>query len=125
MGGVSRSFNGWAFTGFDRGADAQLLEGDWVADGDLSFLVDAAAEFSGSLEVANFECDLSGALEGINPAFNLYESVVEVDCTLIRLDVELILAVSDRPNAPGGGDHALALVIARDDEIAVGVTAVR
>ena len=125
VGGVSRSFNGWAFTGFDRGADAQLLEGDWVADGDLSFLVDAAAEFSGSLEVASFECDLSGALEGINPAFNLYESVVEVDCTLIRLDVELILAVSDRPNAPGGGDHALALVIARDDEIAVGVTAVR
>ncbi|MXW51774.1 MAG: hypothetical protein F4X81_10545 [Gammaproteobacteria bacterium] len=126
VGGVSRTFNGSAFPGFDRGADAVSLAGDWTTtDSDLSYSVDAAAEFSGSLEVASFECDLSGTLGGVNPAFNLYESVVEVDCTLIRLDVELIIAVSDQPNAPGGGDHALALVIARDDEIAVGVTAVR
>ena len=126
VGGVSRRFNGSAFPGFDRGADALSLAGDWTTtDSDLSYSVGAAAEFRGSLEVANFECDLSGALGGVNPAFNLYESAVKVDCALIRLDVELIIAVSDRPNAPGGGDQALALVIARDDEIAVGVTATR
>ena len=126
VGGVSRAFNGWAFTGVDRGADAAALVGEWTTGSDLEYSVNAAAEFSGSLEVAGFECDLSGTLEGVNPAFNLYESVVEVDCTgILRLEVELILAVSDRPNAPGGGDHALALVIARDDEIAVGVTATR
>ena len=126
VGGVSRSFTGSAFTGFDRGADATSLVGEWITtDSDLSFSVSGAAEFSGELEVNPLTCELSGILEGVNPAFNLYESVVEVDCTLIRLDVELIIAVNDRPGAPGGGDHALALVIVRDEAIAVGVTATR
>ena len=126
VGGVSRSFSGSAFTGFDRGADAASLAGSWVTtDSDLSFSVSGAAEFSGELEVNPLTCELSGILEGVNPAFSLYESIVEVDCTLIRLDVELIIAVSDRADAPGGGDHALALVIVRDEEIAVGATAVR
>ena len=126
VGGVSRTFNGWAFTGFDRGADAAALMGDWTTTTGLEYKVDAAAEFSGDLEVDSFSCTLTGTLAGINPAFNLYESVVDVDCGLVTLeDVELILAVSDRPNAPGGGDRALALVIARDDEIAVGATATR
>ena len=126
VGGVNRTFSGWAFTGFDRGADAAGLAGDWTTTAaGLSYSVNAAAEFSGSLSVDSFDCDLSGTLAGINPAFNLYQSAVEVDCGLLRLDVELILAVGDRPNAPGGGDHALALVIARDDEVAVGATATR
>lgn len=126
VGGVSRTFNGRAFAGFDRGADAAALAGDWTTTASgLSFAVTAGAEFSGSLSVGSFDCDLSGTLAGINPAFHLYQSAVEVDCTLLRLDVELILAISDRPNAPGGGDHALALVIARDDEVAVGATAAR
>lgn len=126
VGGVRRTFNGWAFTGFDRGASPEGLAGAWTTtESDLSFSVNADAEFNGSLEVSSFECDLSGALEGINPAFNLYQSVVEVDCSgLIRLDVEMILAISDQLTA-GGNDHALALVIARDDEIAVGTTATR
>ena len=126
VGGVRRTFNGWAFTGFDRGASPEALAGAWTTtESDLSFSVNADAEFNGSLEVSSFECDLSGALEGINPAFNLYQSVVEVDCSgLIRLDVEMILAISDQLTA-GGNDHALALVIARDDEIAVGTTATR
>ena len=125
VGGVRRTFNGWAFTGFDRGASPEALAGAWTTtESDLSFSVNADAEFNGSLEVSSFECDLSGALEGINPAFNLYQSVVEVDCGLIRLDVEMILAISDQLTA-GGNDHALALVIARDDEIAVGTTATR
>ena len=126
VGGVTRAFNGWAFTGFDRGADALALAGNWITIGsDLSWSVNAVAEFSGSFSVDGFDCDLSGKLGGINPAFNLYQSSVAVDCALIRLNVELILAISDRPNAPGGGDHALALVIARDDEIAFGATATR
>ena len=125
VGGVERAFHGWAFTGFDRGADAAALAGKWEAGGDLEYSVNAAAEFNGELSVDSFNCELSGTLDGINPAFNLYESVVEVDCSLIRLDVELILAVTDRPGAPGGGDQALALIIARDDEIAVGVTVAR
>ena len=126
VGGVRRAFHGWAFTGFDRGADAAALAGSWEAGGDLEYSVNAAAEFSGSLSVDSFNCDLSGTLEDINPAFNLYESIVHVDCSgLLMLDVELILAISDRPDAPGGGDHALALVIARDDEVAVGTIATR
>ena len=128
VGGVSRSFNGWAFTGFDRGADAAALIGDWTTTASgLEFKVNAAAVFSGSLAVEslnNATCNLLGTLEGINPAFNLYESVVEVDCTLVTLKVELILAVNDLFEA-GGGDHALALVIARENEIAVGTTATR
>ena len=125
VGGVERAFHGWAFTGFDRGADAAALAGQWKSGGDLEYSVNAAAEFNGELSVDSFNCELSGTLDGINPAFNLYESVVEVDCSLIRLDVELILAVTDRPGAPGGGDQALALIVARDDEIAVGVTVTR
>ena len=126
VGGASRAFNGWAFTGFNRGADAEALAGNWVTTtSGLEYSVDPAAEFSGSLSVDTFDCDLSGSLGGVNPAFNLYQSVVEVDCALVRLDVELILAIGDRANAPGGGDQALALVIARDDEIAVGATATR
>ena len=124
VGGVEREFNGWAFTGFDRGADAAALAGDWETS-DLEYSVDAAAEFSGELDVGSFTCDLVGTLVGINPAFNLYESVVDVDCTLLRLDVELILAVTDLPDAPGGGDQGLALIIARDDEIAVGAIVTR
>lgn len=122
--GVSRTFNGWAFTGFDRGADAAALAGDWETS-DLEYSVDATAEFSGELDVDSFTCELVGTLVGINPAFNLYESTVDVDCTLLRLDVELILAVTDLPDAPGGGDQALALIIARDDEIAVGAIVTR
>ena len=126
VGGVSRAFNGWAFTGFDRGADAARLAGDWTTTAaSLSYSVNAAAEFSGSLSGESIDCDLSGTLAGINPAFNLYQSAVDVDCALLRLEVELILAIGDRPNAPGGGDHALALLIARDDEVAVGATATR
>ena len=125
-GGEPRAFRGWAFTGFDRGADAAALAGAWTTtDSDLSFSVDADAEFQGSLEVGSFDCDLSGALDGINPAFSLYESVVEVDCGLLRQDVEMILAISDKAEAPGGNDHALALIIARDEEVAVGATAIR
>ena len=122
--GVRRGFHGRAFTGFDRGADVAALAGDWET-GDLEYSVDAAAEFSGELDVGSFTCDLSGTLVDINPAFNLYESIVEVDCSLIRLNVELILAVTDRPNAPGGGDQALALIIEREDEIAVGAIVTR
>ena len=124
VGGVEREFNGWAFTGFDRGADAAALAGEWETSG-LEYTVDATAEFSGELTAASFECDLSGTLVGVNPAFNLYESVVDVDCSLLRLDVELIFAVTDLPNAPGGGDQGLALIIARDDEIAVGAIVTR
>ena len=91
----------------------------------LEYTVDAAAEFSGELTAASFECDLSGTLVGVNPAFNLYESVVDVDCSLLRLDVELIFAITDLPDAPGGGDQGLALIIARDDEIAVGAIVTR
>ena len=120
VGGVRRAFNGWAFTGFDRGADAVALEGKWETDEKVEYSVNAAAKFSGELSVDSFNCDLSGTLDGINPAFNLYQSVIEVDCTLIRRDAELILAATDRPNAPGGNDQALALIIARDDEVAVG-----
>lgn len=124
VGGVNREFNGWAFTGFDRGADAAALAGNWETSG-LDYTVDATAEFSGELTADSFECDLSGTLVGVNPAFNLYESVVDVDCSLLRLDVELIFAVTDLPNAPGGGDQGLALIIARDDEIAVGAIVTR
>ena len=126
VGGVERDFNGWAFTGFDRGADAAALAGDWeTTESGLEYTVDAAAEFSGELTAASFECDLSGTLVGVNPAFNLYESVVDVDCSLLRLDVELIFAITDLPDAPGGGDQGLALIIARDDEIAVGAIVTR
>ena len=125
-GGASRAFNGWAFTGFDRGADATALEGDWTTtNSGLSFAVDANGQFSGSLSVDSFDCDLSGALVGINPAFNLYQSTVEVDCALLRLDAQLILGIGDKADAPGGGDQAVALIMVPGDEVAVGVTATR
>ena len=126
IGGGTRAFNGWAFTGFDRGADTAALAGSWTTVGsDLQYTINAAADLSGSLSVDSFDCALSGTLGSINPAFNLYQGVLQVDCSAVQLDVELILAMGDRPGAPGGGDQALALVIARDDEIAVGATATR
>ena len=126
VGGVSRAFNGFAFPGFDRGADALALRGGWEAGAaGLSFSVGADAEFAGTLSVDSFDCELSGALRDINPAFNLYQSAVEVDCALLKLNVELILAVGDLPAKPGGGDFVVALVIARDQEVGVGVTAKR
>jgi len=106
--------------------DPADLAGAWTTnETELSFSLDADSAFRGKLEVAPFECDLSGAVNGINPAFNLYESMVAVDCGLLRLDVEMIIAISDRYNAAGGNDLALALVIARDQELAVGATATR
>ena len=126
VGSVSRAFNGWASAGFNRGADAAALAGNWAAtEGDLSFRVGDDAQFSGSLSVEGFDCDVSGTLVGVNPAFNLYQSTLEVDCVLIRLNVDLILSIGDLSSAPGGGDHALAMVIARDEEIAIGVLADR
>ncbi|MCY4213815.1 MAG: hypothetical protein OXF68_09340 [Gammaproteobacteria bacterium] len=124
--GQPREFQGRAFAGFDRGTDASALAGAWTtSETELSFSLNADAAFQGKLEVESFECDLSGAVDGINPAFNLYESTLAVDCGLLRLDVEMIIAISDRLNAPGGNDLALALVIARDQEVAVGTTATR
>ena len=124
--GQPREFQGWAFSGFDRGMDAADLAGAWTAnETELDFSLDADAAFQGELKVDPFECELSGALGGINPAFNLYESMVTVDCGLLRLDVEMIVAIGDRFNSAGGNDLAVALVIARDAEVAVGTTATR
>ncbi len=121
--GSARAFNGWAVPGFDRGADAAGLAGAWkTSDEDLMFSINAAAEFEGELNLGTLRCSLSGALDGINPAFNLYESNAEADCGLF--DLKVILAVGDATNA-GGNDHAIALVIARGDAVAIGATATR
>ena len=116
-----REFFGSAFNGFDRGADLPSLAGEWTADdGGFWFSVNPEGQFSGSLQVGDFDCELSGVLKAVHAAYALYRSAVEADCSPGGENLEMTFAVFDRPDAPGHGGRALALVVAPDSQGAVG-----
>ena len=123
--GLSRTFNGSAFGAFSRGADPGALSGRWIDNDGVSYRLDANANFAGTVSLAGFDCDVSGTLEPINPAFNLYEGTVTYDCGLLSVNAEAIGAVGDLPTNAGGGDFAGVLVIAREEEVALGILAGR
>lgn len=129
VAGVSRSFRGSAFTGFDRGADVSALKGVWrdAADSAFNLLFDmtSGGGFSGDVTVGNFNCGFEGAFEAANLTFKLYESKLRIDCAFIRVEADVVLGIRDLPAAPGGGDLAVALIIATDEEVAFGTTASR
>lgn len=124
-GGVSRAFHGAAFGAFGRGADPAALAGTWDDIDGFSYSLDAEGNFKGSVTIAGFDCDVSGTLETINPAFNLYEGTVAYDCGILGVNAEVIGAIGDLPTSAGGGDFAGVLVIARDEEVAIGILASR
>ncbi|MYE86064.1 MAG: hypothetical protein F4X31_07485 [Gammaproteobacteria bacterium] len=121
-----RELFGSALNGFDRGADLMSLAGTWTADeGDFSLSVESEGEFNGSLQVGDFDCELSGVLTDVHPALALYRSAMRANCTPADKNLEMTLAVVDRPNAPGLGDRALVFVVASDKRGAVGVALTR
>ena len=130
MGGPGRSFHGWAFTGFERGASTAALAGLWeplLDDGDLpgEFEPAAGGEFEFSFKAGGYDCDVDGAFAPINPAFNVYEAKPEIECalgllTFERDSVDLILAVMDAPSSSGRGSRAIVFAVVPGNEIALG-----
>ena len=132
MGGSARAFRGWATTGFGRGSSNLEVLGLWAAefgdDADLpgDFELDTEGNFEISFDAAGVTCNADGQLLPVNSAFNVYEADPYIQCVLIVFasgDVELILAVMDTPDAPGGGGRAIILVVVPDErKLALGAT---
>jgi len=121
-----RELFGSALNGFDRGADIPSLAGTWTADeGDFSLSVNSEGEFSGSLRMGDFDCELSDVLTDVHPAHALYRSAMEANCLPADKNLEMTLAIIDRPNAPGLGDRALVFVVSSDKRGAVGAALTR
>ena len=122
-GEPSRSFHGWAFTGFERGGATEEIAGLWRPeedDADLSgdFEPDPDGAVSFSFPAGGFTCNVSGAFEAINPAFAVYEADVTITCLLLILPpsiVDLILVVMDKAEDPAGGTRSVVLAIVHDD----------
>ena len=123
VGETGRAFHGWAFTGFERGGATPELAGLWSpvlgedADlpGDFEPTTDGDLEFS--FEAGSVDCDVTGTLGPINPAFSVYEADVEIVCFVLVIlpsSVDLILAVLDAPDAPGQASRAIALAVVHD-----------
>ena len=129
VGGTSRTFRGWAFTGFERGGAAsaiarlwQPLEGD-DADLNASFEPTDEGELDFSFEAGSFTCTVKGPIGPVNPAFSVYEAEVIITCSLLvftPLMVDLILAVYDSPARPGSGNHAVVLAIIHPEANRIG-----
>ena len=122
VGETGRPFYGWAFTGFERGSATPEFAGLWSPvdeDADLSGDFEPAAdgELAFSFPAGGFTCDVTGALGPINPAFSVYEAHVMIQCfvvVFIPVNVDLILAVLDAPDAPGQGSRAIVLAVVHD-----------
>ena len=123
-GGEERVFRGWAFTGFERGGATASLASLWEpiegddADLNASFEPSDAGELDFSFEAGAFTCNVVGDVGPVNPAFNVYEADVIINCGLLILPpgvVDLILAVSDSPDRPGAGDHVVVLAIVHNE----------
>ena len=132
-GGAARAFRGWATTGFGRGSSNLDVLGLWAAelgdDADLpgDFELDSEGNFDISFDAAGYTCDADGQLLPVNSAFNVYEADPYIICANLivfaRGDVELVLAVMDTPDSPGGGGRAIILVVVPDSrKIALGAT---
>ncbi len=131
-GGTARAFRGWATTGFGRGSSNLDVLGLWAAElgenADLpgDFELDTEGNFDISFDAAGITCDADGQLQPVNSAFNVYEADPQIICLLevfARGDVELILAVMDTPDLPGGGGRAIIMVVVPDSrKIALGAT---
>ena len=124
VGETGRSFHGWAFTGFGRGAAIEDVAGLWSPvlgdEADLSgdFEPTADGSLSLSFEAGSFTCNVDGDIGAVNPAFSVYEADVTVTCSLLIIlagSVDLIVAVMDAPNEPGGGTRAIVLAIVHDE----------
>ena len=143
-----RAFRGTAFTGFERGGTTEGLEGTWnpvEGESDLpdkfktaetTGVVDALVPFETEAFGA-IECDLSGKLGAINPAYMVYEvgliqdeegdDLAVIDCGLLAFGapgqspVEMIVAVMDGQTMPGLGNRAVVLLILpTGEQIALG-----
>ena len=123
VGETHRSFQGWAFTGFERGGATEEIAGLWSpeeddADLDGDFEPDADGSVSFSFQAGGFTCNVSGAFEAINPAFAVYEADVTITCSLLILPpsiVDLILVVMDKADDPAGGTRSVVLAVVHDD----------
>ena len=120
VGATARAFRGWAFTGFARGGAAKAIAGTWeplegtAADLNQSFAATADGELELSFRAGSFNCNVQGPIGPVNPAFGAYEADVTINCGLVAFlpsVVDVILAVFDSPDRPGGGNHAIVLAI--------------
>ena len=142
-----RAFRGWAFTGFERGGSTESIAGTWspIEDApdlpgefavDATGVVDALVTFEAEV-IDEIECDLSGKLGAINPAYTVYDvsriqdeegdDISVIDCGLLSFGgpeespVEMILAVMDGKDMPGIGNRAIVFILLPNDEkIALG-----
>lgn len=124
VGGASRAFRGWAYTGFGRGGAIHAIAGSWhPAEGDaadLSESLEVPADGAIDLEfpVGTVTCNAVGEVGPVNPAFSVYEADVTTTCSLLVVPssaVDFIVSVFDSPDDPGGANHALVLAIVHDD----------
>ena len=138
----SRSFYGWAFTGFDRGSATANVAGTWnlvVGDTGLpeEFATDADGLFDDLLSVETeltpdpLDCQFTGTFVTVNPAFSAYWSNPVIDCQLLAFggegnedEVEMFMAVMDAPDMPGEGTRAILFAILPREENEIGLSAV-
>lgn len=122
-GGTARSFQGWAFTGIDRGGAMASIAQLWTPvqdDADLSedFQPTEEGDLDFTFTAGTFTCTVAGSVGPVNPAFSVYEADVIITCSLLILPasiVDLILVVFDSPDQPGSGNRALVLAIVHND----------
>jgi len=126
VGETGRPFHGWAFTGFERGAANEEVAGLWSPvlgdEADLSGDFEPGDDGALSFEftAGSYTCVVTGPMGPPNPAFSVYEADVEIKCaggllTIEQESVDVILAVMDTPNEPGGGTRAIVLAIVHDE----------
>ena len=138
----SRSFHGWAFTGFERGGTTAHVAGTWrLVLGDTGlpeeFATDADGFFDDVLSVETdltpdpLECQFTGTLVAVNPAFSAYWSNPIIDCLLLAFggegnedEVEMFIAVMDAPDKPGEGTRAILFAILPREDNEIGLSAV-
>ena len=128
---TERTFRGWAFTGFERGgatesiakydADVDALWKPALDDADLTedFKPGADGTLAFSFTAGTFDCNVTGTIGPVNPAFAVYEADVTITCSLLILPptiVDLIVAVFDSPDSPGSGNRAIVLAIVHDEK---------
>ncbi|MDE0002018.1 MAG: hypothetical protein OXQ29_04950 [Rhodospirillaceae bacterium] len=133
----SRSFHGWAFTGFGRGGATARVAGSWrLIMGDSGFPEEFSPDADGffddvlsietTLSDEPLDCGFTGTLGAVNPAFSAFLSNPVIDCVLLAFggegnedEVEVFMAVMDAPDKPGEASRAIlfALLPREDNEI--------